>query len=354
MTIIERAALRDLRAYSSPAIDGVDLDLRDNVCPWGAPPSAAEVLSTVGGDIVRYPDADATLLRQAIGRDAGVLATEVVAGCGSDDVLDSVLRAVASPGDRVAHADPSFGMIPLFARINGLEPVGVPLLPGGAADVDGLLATGARVIYLCSPNNPTGTVTSASEIRRLIREAPGAVVIDEAYAEFADGEDLRPEAPAHGRVLVTRTFSKAWGLAGLRVGYGVGGAALVAAVAKARGPYKVSTVGAAVAAAAVTRDGPWMRARAAEARLVRDELVLALRGRVGVTAWESKGNFIFATVGGAPHAASRAAGRFAALGIAVRAFESLTGIGGAVRIGLVQQGSVERLRRAFDEVWPCE
>lgn len=359
MTMLERADLRDLRAYAPSAIGGVDLDLRDNVNPWGAPPSTRRMLASAADGISRYPSVGVLALTTAIAADAGVRAGEVVTGCGSDDVIDSLLRAVASPGDRVAHPEPSFGMIPAFARINGLEPVGVPLLPNGAADVDGLLATGARVIYVCSPNNPTGTVTPEPEIRRLVRCARGVVLVDEAYAEFGIADDLRREAPPAGNMLVTRTFSKAWGLAGLRVGYGVGNAELVAAVAKTRGPYKVNSLAAAAAAAAISQDGEWMRSRASETCAVRDELAASIRGRPGVTPWESHGNFIFAAIDinatedTAASAAVRAAARFATLGIGVRAFESLPGIGDAVRIGLVRPEAVRRLIHAFDEVWPC-
>src|SRR5690606_25475682 len=123
----------------------------------------------------------------------------------------------------IAFTAPTFSMIPVFARLNGLVSVPVPLRADGAADIDALLATRARVIYLCSPNNPTGTVTPHDEIRRLVSRASGVVLVDEAYAEFANEQDWRAEAPAMERVLITRTFSKAWGLAGLRVGYGVGG-----------------------------------------------------------------------------------------------------------------------------------
>ena len=113
-------------------------------------------------------------------------------------------------------------MVPRFARLNGLEPVGVPLRPDGAADIDGLLATGARVIYLCSPNNPTGTITPESEFRRCIAEAPGVVLLDEAYAEFAaPGRSAVALTAEHPNLIVMRTFSKWAGLAGLRVGYSV-------------------------------------------------------------------------------------------------------------------------------------
>lgn len=350
MTGLRREERRELIAYSPAALPGVDLDLRDNVNPWGAPPAALRAMGEQRIDVSCYPDHVMLVLRELIGLDAGVGAAEVVVGCGSDDVIDAFLRAMTHPGDRIAHPDPTFGMVRAFALLNGLEAVGVPLLPGGAMDVDGMIATGARVIYACSPNNPTGTVTPQDDIRRLIARAPGVVLVDEAYAEFADDCDLRAEAPTGARVLVTRTFSKAWGLAGLRIGYGVGAASLVDAIATARGPYKVNSLAAQATAAALREEGAWMRARAADARSIRDALISALASRRGVRPWASSGNFVFATVDGS---AAEVARRFAALGIGVRAFESLRGIGSAVRFGLVRREAVPRLVRAFDEVWPC-
>ena len=324
--------------------------MRDNVNLWGAPPAAlAAVRNAQAAQLREYPAVSATALVDAVATAVGVRANEVVAGCGSDDVIDAFLRAVASPGDRVAHPDPSFSMVPIFARLNGLEPVAVPLRSDGAADVDALLATGARVIYLCSPNNPTGTVTPEAEIRRLIAEAPGAVLVDEAYAEFTGLRDWLTEAPGMERVLVTRTFSKAWGIAGARIGYGVGGAELVEAVAKARGPYKVNALGELAAVTALRSDLDWMRGAAHEAVVVRDRLAAMLRGRAGVRVHDSRGNFLFLEVA---ERATDLAARFQARGIGVRAFSGLTGIGEALRIGVAPWAEMARVEALAQELWP--
>src|SRR5262249_19675006 len=113
-------------------------------------------------------------------------------------------------------------------------------------------------LYLCSPNNPTGTATARADVERLIREAPGLVILDEAYAEFG-GERWIAEAPRHERLLVTRTLSKAFGLAGLRIGYGAGPPALAAEVEKSRGPYKVNALAERAAVATLERDLDWVR-----------------------------------------------------------------------------------------------
>jgi histidinol-phosphate aminotransferase len=350
MTTIFRSGLDRIPAYAPTPITGLDLDLRDNVNLWGAPPRASEALRAAAPELLTtYPSVSATTLTTALAERLGVHADEVVAGCGSDDLIDACFRAVASPGERVAHPDPSFSMVPRFARLNGLEPVAVPLRADGAADIDAMLATGARIIYLCSPNNPTGTVTPESEIRRCIREAPGIVVLDEAYAEFADTRDWRADAPAMERVLVLRTFSKAWGLAGLRVGYGVGSRALVDAVVRSRGPYKVNALAELAASTAVREDWDWMRRVSAEGAASRAKLDALVRGRGGVRAWASEGNFVFWQVEGD---ATAFAARFAARGVGVRAFSGLTGIGESLRIGVAPWARLERLASIVEELWP--
>jgi histidinol-phosphate aminotransferase len=350
MTTIFRPGLERIPAYAPPPMEALTLDLRDNVNLWGAPPAATAALRAAPAvTLSSYPGVSAARLTDLLAERLGVRTDEVVAGCGSDDLIDACFRAVAAPGERVAHPDPSFSMVPRFARLNGLEPVGVPLRADGAADIDAMLATGARIIYLCSPNNPTGTVTPEAEIRRCIAEAPGIVMVDEAYAEFASARDWRADAPGMERVLVLRTFSKAWGLAGLRVGYGAGSRTLVDAVVRSRGPYKVNALAELAASTAVREDEAWMRAAASEAILARGRLDALVRGRRGVRAWASEGNFVFWQVDGDANAF---AARFAAHGIGVRAFSGLPGIGEALRIGVAPWAQLERLAPIIEELWP--
>lgn len=347
---LARADLAQVTAYTSAPLAGITLDLRDNVNLWGTAPAAMAALRDLRAEeLLAYPPVDAAPLTAAVAARLGVRVDEVVAGNGSDDLIDACFRAVAAPGDRVAHMEPSFSMVPRFARLNGLEPVGVPLRADGAADIDGLLATGARVIYLCSPNNPTGTITPESAIRRCIAEAPGVVLLDEAYAEFAGLRDWRADAPGMEKVLVVRTFSKAWGLAGLRVGVGVGGRALVDAVVRARGPYAVNAVALRAAATALVQDEAWMTRTGAEAVASRTRLDALVRGRRGVRAWDSRANFAFWQVEGDAEAY---AARFAESGIAVRAFRALPGIGDALRIGVAPWERLAAIEAPIAACWP--
>lgn len=330
---LARAAYRDIPVYAphGPGEEPppVRIDASDNTNLWGPPPRAAQALRDAAGDVAsRYPALYAHDLRAAIAGYAGVREPELVLGCGSDDVLDSVMRAFAEPGDAVAFPSPTFSMIPTFAKMNALRPVGVPLTGDWDADADGLLATGAKVIYLCSPNNPTGTVTSEAAIRRVVAEAPGVVILDEAYGEFAE-RTYAGEAPGWERVLVTRTMSKAFGLAGLRVGYGAGAAWLVKEVEKARGPYMVNAFAQRAVETALREDLDWVRARAAEAVANREHLAGELRV-LGLDVLPSQANFLLART---PRARALA-GALQRRGILVRLFAGLPLVGDALRIGV--------------------
>ena len=335
---LARAAYRDIPVYA-PHGPGenpppVTIDASDNTNLWGPPPAAAQAIRDAAGDVVsRYPALYAHELKRLLAGYAGVREEELITGCGSDDVLDSVMRAFGEPGvDAVAFPVPSFSMIPTFARMNVLRPIGVPLKRASTgdwdADADGLLATGAKLIYLCSPNNPTGTLTSEATIRRVVAEAPGIVILDEAYAEFA-GVSHVAEAPGWERVLVTRTLSKAFGLAGLRVGYGTGSAWLVREVEKARGPYMVNAMAQRAVEAALAHDVPWVQARAQEAVENRERLASAL-GALGLDVLPSAANFVLART---PRAKEVAAA-LQRQGILVRLFTGLPLVGDALRIGV--------------------
>ena len=325
---LARAAYRDISPYA-PDRSPCAVDLSDNTNLFGVPPAALALLRGASeSTISRYPTLYAGGLKAALASYTGVNPSEIVTGCGSDDVLDSAIRAVSEPGDTIAMSDPSFAMIPIFARMNALRPVEVPLRPDLDIDADRLLKTGAHIIYICSPNNPTGTRASDKAVRRILNEAQGLVILDEAYAEFA-GAGYVSEAPRHDRLLVVRTLSKAFGLAGLRIGYAAGSAGLVAEVEKSRGPYKVSSLAEGAATAALTEDRPWVEAHIGEALRIRERLAAELRA-MGLEPIPSEANFVLVPVRGA--AAIGAAMRRS--GVAVRPMPALPVIGDALRISI--------------------
>ena len=342
-TVRTRVAYRDLHPYD-PGRVPTETDLSDNTNLFGVPPSAAAVLAAVEpARVTRYPSVYATDLKRALAAHFGVEVENVTTGAGSDDMIDSAFRAFCEPGDVIAHPVPTFGVIPAFARMNAAQPVAVPLGDDFALDADALLATGAASIYLCRPNNPTGNAFDRAAMLRVMAEARGVVLIDEAYADFAD-DDLLGDAIASERAIVLRTLSKAWGLAGLRLGVAVGPAPLIAEVEKSRGPFKVGGPAEAAAVAALRNDAGWVADCIAEVRANRARLEAALKLR-GCRVWPSAANFLLV---GAPGGARDLAARLRSAGVQVRPFNDLPAAGDAIRVGIGPWPMMERFLEALD------
>lgn len=344
---IVRPSYKRMQLYSSVRAP-IAIDLSDNTNQRGVPPSAMAAARSAGTDVfTRYPTHYAHELKRALADWLGVGPDEIVTGCGSDDVLDSAIRAFGNEGDSLAYPDPTFAMLPYFAHMNGLEPRPVPLQGASCGydiDAEGLLATNARIIYVCTPNNPTGTLASRSSIERILREAPGLVIIDEAYVEYAE-ESLVRAAKDEGRVLVARTLSKAFGMAGLRVGYAVGAPDLVAEVEKSRGPYKITALAETMAVSALVRDREWVERGIAEVLEAREPFAAELR-KMGYAPLPTASNFVLVPVSGAKGKAATLREK----GVAVRAFERLTGIGDALRISIGPWDVMERAIPVLREV----
>lgn len=321
---------------------GCDLDLSDNTNLWGVPPSAQRALASADvSQWNRYPSAYSNELKCALADYAGVDPSMIVVGCGSDDVLDSTIRTFATAGDSLALLDPSFSMIPVFAGVSGVSVMRIPRM---TPDLTAAFANaGATLTYLCSPNNPTGEVLSSAGIESIVTAARGVVIIDEAYAEFSESS-LLALAERYDNVLITRTMSKAFGLAGFRIGFGIGSTDLVERVESVRGPYKVTTPGECAALAVLREDMDWVKAKALEAVMNRQRFAAALCA-IGHPPLESQANFVLVPVkdSGALEATMRARG------IAVRRFDKLTSIGDAVRISIGPWPMMERCLDAFSE-----
>jgi histidinol-phosphate aminotransferase len=317
------------------------IDLTDNTNQWGAPPEASRVIREALS-VARYPSMYGESLKRSVSRLVGCDESSVLTGNGSDDVLDSAIRAFAAPGDRLAYPDPTFVMVPAFARVNSVVPISVPVTPDGAMDADALLATGAAIIYLCNPNNPTGTPTAEAAIHRVIAEANGLVIIDEAYIDFAGIPGLAREAASLPNVLVCRTLSKAYGLAGLRVGYGVASPSAIETIEKSRGPYTVNALAELAAVTAIEKDAAWVAQHAAEAADTRERLAAALQ-EIGLEPLASRTNFLFVPTPRAPELVAT----LEEAGIGVRLFRRTPVFGDAMRITVAPWPVMERLLDAL-------
>jgi histidinol-phosphate aminotransferase len=341
---LKRPSYRDISLHSTPG-ERCQVDLSDNTNLWGAPPAALRALqATTEETVTRYPAPFEPALREALSDYTGVPVDMIVAGCGSDDILDSAIRAFGESGGFLCLPAPSFSMIPVFARTNGLIPVEVPLTGQADADAATMLDTGAQITYLCSPNNPTGGAFSRETVERIVWGAAGLVIIDQAYAEFG-GESFIDLASSGRPVLVTRTLSKAFGLAGLRVGYGIGSPELLGEIMKARGPYKVNALAERAAVAALENDQRWVADRVADAvaNRVRFRQELSVRG---ITSLPSAANFVLVPIEDCVAVSER----LRSLGIGVRALPALPGIGDALRIGIGPWDMMERCLDALGAV----
>jgi len=328
----------------------VALDLSDNTNQWGTHPAALDVLRTADVDsLARYPDLYADDLRAAAAARLGVPEACIATGCGSDDVLDSTYRASGGrAGDFVAVATPTFSMALPLAQMNGMPARSVPWARA-LDDPNRLLEGGPALVYVCRPNNPTGELCPTAWVQALL-EAAGEdgplILVDEAYVDFG-GDTFAAQAAQHPRLLVSRTLSKAFGLAGLRVGYSVATPETALEVEKSRGPYKVARVAAQAAAAALRDEEGWITRTVAECveNRTRTEALLAQRGLEPVP---SRANFIlFRAPGGSARTDALA---IRDRGVAVRPFAGDMPAGSdALRVTVAPWPLMERFRAALDD-----
>lgn len=294
------------------------IKLNGNENPYGGSPMVADAVANAPVHI--YPDPLQRRARQALSDYTGASPDNIIAGAGSDELIELLFRLFVDPGDKVIDFEPTFGMYNFFTRI---ADGGIDLVPRDEVfDVDVNAAKAAiddntKIIFLASPNNPTGNLATAEQIRALL-ETGSIVVVDEAYYEFC-GETVADMVDEHENLVVLRTLSKWAGLAGLRIGYGIMNAELVQHVVDIKQPYNIS-VAAEAALLASLDDAPALLANVGKIVVERERMIGLLREMAGITPWPSAGNFVLCQL-----APGRAASVFEALarrGIVVRMFGS--------------------------------
>lgn len=322
------AAAAGRTPYAPPALRGpVDLFLDANEGPASSLDLGAIVASLPPDVCRRYPDA--APLEQQLARSLNLATERVIVTAGGDDAIDRVCRACLEPGRTLVLPVPTFEMIPRTARLMGARVVTTPWRDG-PYPTDAVLAlidSSTSLIAIVSPNNPTGAVATASDLRRLAAAAPQAILlVDLAYTEFAD-EDLTSAALEIPGAIIVRTFSKALGLAGLRVGYALGDPRLIHALRAVGAPYPVSALSLAVAAAVLPRAEE--RKRQASGRIGTERRKLeTLLSELGGEPRASQANFVLAEFGNARWVWEALGG----LGISVRRFATSPGLERSLRI----------------------
>ena len=335
------------------AISGEDIvQLASNESPRPPHPDVQEAIRRATEAMNRYPDPGATLLRRRLADRYEVEPGLVAVGNGSCEILLAAAAALCEPGDEIVYGWPAFSMYPYLPALTGAREVRVPLGGGEVHDLEAMLrevTSATQILIVCNPNNPTATHIEAGRIAEFCAEVPDhvTVIVDEAYIEFQQNDD--PDAtvdllPRFPNLVLLRTFSKCYGLAGLRVGYALGSAKFRAAVDAVRQPFSVNALAQAAAAEAVRHEDDALdRVEATILERVHVESALAERG---LETTDSQANFSWVALGDAGEAA--VVGAMAERGIFVRAGTPLGGPGHfRVTYGTREQN--ERFLAALDE-----
>jgi histidinol-phosphate aminotransferase len=328
------------------------IKLASNESPIGPSPKAVAAAREALAGIHRYPDGASFALRSALAGRLGVRSEQLVFGAGADELLELLAKAFLGPGDEAVYAWPSFAMYPIVVKGMGATPVQVPLTDELVHDLPALrdaLTERTRLLIVCNPNNPTGTSVGAGEFDAFVDGLPDdlVLVVDEAYCEYvrrSDFPDCIARIERRPATIVLRTFSKIYGLAGLRIGYGVAGAELADYLNRARHPFNVNRL-AEVAALAALDDAEHLersrRINAEGAAYLTRELEA-----LGVEVWPSDANFVLARTG------AGLADRLLREGVIVR---PLGGFGmpehARISIGLPEEN--ERLVKALKRLREC-
>lgn len=341
-----------VRVSAPPGLDLIDLSLNES--SWGPAPGVVAAAQARVAAAHRYPDPASAALRAALGATYGLPVDGIVCGNGSEELIDAIVRAFARTGDEVLYPANSFAQFRLCAIKSGATPVPVPTRDHHA-DVDAMLAAltpRTKVVFLANPDNPTGTWIPRLDVERLVAGVPSSVilVLDAAYGEYcldsdySYGHDLVADRP---NIIVTRTFSKAWGLAAFRVGWLHTQPAVAGALNRFRGVGNVNAVAQAAALAALD-DPRFVQKVARETAAERDRVTAALTG-LGCTVAPSACNFVLARL---PDGVDRDRVQrtlLAAHGIAVNAL-GIYDLAGHLRIGIGVPAENDRLIGALEAV----
>ncbi|MDV3349554.1 histidinol-phosphate transaminase [Leptothoe sp. LEGE 181152] len=292
-----RSAIDAMTGYvpgEQPAPGTRVIKLNTNENPYPPSPQVAVALKNINLDqLRRYPEPSAREFRQAISEVFQIPADWVIVGNGSDDILNLLVRACAEGDNRkVVYPIPTYVLYKTLSAIQTADIVEIPYPQNFQLPIEALIAANGALTFVASPNSPSGHMVSLDDLRALAQNVSGVVVIDEAYVDFAEFSAL-PLVQEFENVIVLRTLSKGYALAGLRVGFGITNPTLLAGLLKVKDSYNVDAIAITLGAAAI-RDQNYKNARASQIKASRSKLSIDLK-RLGFSVPESHGNFILAT-----------------------------------------------------------
>jgi histidinol-phosphate aminotransferase len=297
--------MREVAPYPKAATyahGGNLVKLASNETPWGPAKPVLDAIAEVAGSLNRYPDPGGTQLRKRLAERYDTNPERIVLGNGSCDILLGAAQALLEPGAEIVYAWPSFSMYPHLAALTGARAVSVPLTEDGRHDLDAMLAeitAATRICLICNPNNPTGTALPLDEIEDFADRLPRhvALIVDEAYVEFnllQDADDSLDLLKRHNNVVLLRTFSKVYGLCGLRVGYALAPESFRDAVDRIRQPFSVNSLAQAAATEALRHQDEVAR-RVERTAIERVHVESELESR-GLAVAPSQANFSWVSV----------------------------------------------------------
>jgi histidinol-phosphate aminotransferase len=333
--------------------DGELVKLASNETPWGPPPEVIEAAQAQLATLNRYPDPEKSVLRRRIAERWDVSPAMVAVGNGSCEILLAAAEAMLEPGAEIVYAWPSFSMYPHLAGMTGARAVTVPLDAQGRHDLEamaGEVTAATRLVVLCNPNNPSATALPPAEIDAFVRDLPRhvAVMVDEAYVEFSMVQDPGESIDLvrrHPNLVVLRTFSKVYGLCGLRAGYAIGPERFRLAVDRVRQPFSVNALAQAAAAEALLHQDEVER-RVERTAVERLHVESELEER-GLESTDSQANFSWVSLGDRDEA--EAVRGLAERGVIVRAGTAL-GEEGRLRVTYGTRQENDRFLAALDQV----
>ena len=339
-------------AAKSYGFEGDLIKLASNETPYPPPPAVLEAVQAAMGGLNRYPDPTAATLRRRLAERHGVPQAKVAVGNGSCEILLAAAQAMLEPGAEIVYAWPSFSMYPHLAAMTGARALAVPLDEDGRLDLEALareVTVATRIVLVCNPNNPTATALSVEDVDAFVAGLPRhvLVIVDEAYVEFSvlqDPDESLPLLARHPNVVLLRTFSKVYGLCGLRAGYALGPESFRLAVDRVRQPFSVNALAQAAAAEAVRHQDEVERRveRTVIERLhVQDELADR-----GLAVSDSQANFSWVALGEDRDEAAVYAG-LARRGVIVREGTAL-GAPGHLRVTYGTRAENDRFLAALD------
>jgi histidinol-phosphate aminotransferase len=291
-----RETVRAMDGYTpgeQPGVNARVVKLNTNENPFPPSPRVLQAIRDIEGETLRrYPNPTADIFRHAAAKLHGLTPDMIIAGNGSDDILTIATRTFVPPGGVIACPEPTYSLYPVLSQLQEARCVGVPWGDHYSLPIEALLATKANAIYLANPNAPTGTMIPAAKVKELATAFSGALLVDEAYADFADENclDLVEECP---NVIISRTLSKAYSLAGLRFGYAVAQASVISEMMKVKDSYNCDAISVLAATAAI-EDQAYARWTWENVRNERKKLATELTA-LGWSVLPSQANFLLAT-----------------------------------------------------------